>query len=102
MMPSPTPTPNVIVWPGLGDIVPSRARVLRDAFRGKGYTLSLFCIASCDVVAEMTSTDPDQVSAAVWSTGSTSGFTAVDAEAFAADVADFIEHERAAALSAPR
>jgi hypothetical protein len=92
-----TPTPSVIVWPGLGDIVPSRARVLRDAFRGKGYTLSLFCIASCDVVAEMTSTESGQVSAAVGATGGTSGFTPVDAEAFAADVANFIEHERAMA-----
>jgi hypothetical protein len=90
-----TPTPSVIVWPGLGDIVPSRARVLRDAFRGKGYTLSLFCIASCDVVAEMTSTETGEVSAAVGSTGGTSGFTAEDAEAFAADVANFIERERA-------
>lgn len=90
------PTPNVIVWPGLGDIVPSRARVLRDAFRGQGYTLSLFCIATCDVVAEMTSTESGQVSAAVGSTGGSSGFTAVDPEVFAADVASFIEHEREA------
>ncbi|SDE49843.1 hypothetical protein [Glycomyces harbinensis] len=89
------PTPNVIVWPGLGDIVPSRARVLRDAFRGQGYTLSLFCIASCDVVAEMTSTDVGQVSAAVGSTGGTSGFDAADPEVFAAEMADFIERERA-------
>ena len=88
-----TPTPSVIVWPGLGDIAPSRARVLRDAFRGKGYTLSLHCIASCDVAAQMTSTDTDQVSAAVGSTGGTAGFTAIDAEAFAADVAEFIEQE---------
>lgn len=90
-----TPTPNVIVWPGLGDIVPSRARVLRDAFRGRGYTLSLFCIASCDVVANMTSTESGQVSAAVGS--STSGFAASDPEVFAAEVADFIERERALA-----
>lgn len=88
-----TPTPSVIVWPGLGDFAPSRAQVLRDAFRGKGYTLSLSCIATCDVVAQMTSTDTDQVSAAVGSTGGTAGFTAIDAEAFAADVAEFIEQE---------
>ena len=88
-----TTNPSVIVWPGLGDIVPSRARVLRDAFRGKGYTLSLFCIATCDVVAEMTSTDSGEVSAEVGSTGGTAGFTAVDAEAFAADVANFIKQE---------
>ncbi|WP_112135867.1 hypothetical protein [Glycomyces dulcitolivorans] len=87
-------TPNVIVWPGLGDIVPSRARVLRDAFRGQGYKLSLFCIASCDVVAEMTSTGAGQVSAQVGSTGGTSGFAAADAETFAAEVANFIERER--------
>lgn len=87
-------TPNVIVWPGLGDLVPSRARVLRDAFRGQGYTLSLFCIASCDVVAEMTSTGTGQVSAAVGSTGVTSGFAAGDAEVLAAEMADFIERER--------
>ncbi|MCC3761476.1 hypothetical protein K3N28_00075 [Glycomyces sp. TRM65418] len=90
------PTPHVIVWPGLGDIVPSRARVLRDAFRGQGYTLSLFCIATCDVVAEMTSTGAGEVSAAVGSTGGSSGFATADAEAFAADVASFIEHEHAA------
>lgn len=89
-------TPNVIVWPGLGDIVPSRARLLRDAFRGQGYTLSLFCIASCDVVAEMTSTDTGEVSAAVGATGGTSGFIAGDAEVFAAEMARFIERERAA------
>jgi hypothetical protein len=88
-----TQTPSVIVWPGLGDIVPSRARVLRDAFRSKGYTLSLFCIATCDVVAKMASIDADQVSAAVGATGGTAGFTAIDAEAFAAEVAAFIEQE---------
>lgn len=88
-------TPNVIVWPGLGDFVPSQARVLRDAFRGRGYTLSLFCIASCDVVAEMTSTGAGQVSAAVGSTGGTSGFAASDPEVFAAEMADFIERELA-------
>ncbi|MEU5155732.1 hypothetical protein [Glycomyces sp. NPDC021274] len=96
-----TTTPSVIVWPGLNDIAPSRARVLRDAFRGKGYRLSLFCIATCDVVAEMTSTDTDQVSAAVGSTGGTAGFTASDAEAFAADVAEFIAQQSAISNARP-
>lgn len=88
------PTPNVILWSGLADMVPSRARVFRDAFRRNGYTLTGSRTAVCDVIADLTTTGAGSVTAASESTGQPVTFDADDAELFAAAVAAFVANER--------
>jgi hypothetical protein len=88
------PTPNVILWNGLADLVPSQARVFRDAFRRNGYTLTGSRTAVCDVIANLTSTGAGAVTTPSEVTGQTVTFTAGDAELFAAEVADFVASEQ--------
>ncbi|MEV3939195.1 hypothetical protein AB0K52_24855 [Glycomyces sp. NPDC049804] len=88
------PTPNVILWTGLADMIPSQARVFRDAFRRNGYTLTGSRAAICDVIAHLTSTGAGAVTTSSEATGQAVTFAAGNAELFASAVADFVASER--------
>lgn len=75
-------------------MIPSKARVFRDAFRRNGYTLTGSRTAICDVIADLKSTDAGAVIAESESTGQAVTFVADDAERFAAAVAEFVANER--------